>query len=74
VRQQRLERLERLETRKAISGQNYSHRCQALLCRSAQAATRGGHAPDADFATRFPRAAKYTGWPMLVVMALASCS
>lgn len=30
------------------------------------------HAPDADFATRFPRAAKYVGWPMLVVMSLAT--
>lgn len=30
------------------------------------------HAPDADFATRFPRAAKYVGWPMLVVMSLST--
>lgn len=30
------------------------------------------HAPDAHFATRFPRAAKYVGWPMLVVMVLAT--
>ncbi len=28
------------------------------------------YAPDAQFAERFPRAAKYVGWPMLVVMAL----
>ncbi len=27
-------------------------------------------APDANFATRFPRAAKYVGWPMLVVISL----
>lgn len=30
------------------------------------------HAPDADFAARFPRAAKYVGWPMLVVMLLTT--
>lgn len=30
------------------------------------------HAPDADFATDFPRAAKYVGWPMLVVMSLST--
>lgn len=30
------------------------------------------HAPDADFATRFPRAAKYIDWPMLVVMSLTT--
>lgn len=30
------------------------------------------HAPDADFAARFPRAAKYIGWPMLVVMSLST--
>jgi malonyl-CoA O-methyltransferase len=29
-------------------------------------------APDAEFAARCPRAAKYVGWPMLVVMALAA--
>jgi ubiquinone/menaquinone biosynthesis C-methylase UbiE len=28
------------------------------------------HAPDAAFAAEFPRAEKYIGWPMLVVMAL----
>lgn len=27
-------------------------------------------APDAEFAARFPRAEKYVGWPMLVVLAL----
>jgi ubiquinone/menaquinone biosynthesis C-methylase UbiE len=32
------------------------------------------HAPDAAFATDFPRAEKYIGWPMLVVMVLkAAC-
>lgn len=29
-------------------------------------------APDAAFAERFPRAAKYVGWPMLVVLALTA--
>jgi len=29
-------------------------------------------APDAEFATRYPRAAKYIGWPMLVVLSLAA--
>jgi ubiquinone/menaquinone biosynthesis C-methylase UbiE len=28
------------------------------------------HAPDAAFAVRYPRAAKYIGWPMLVVLKL----
>ena len=28
------------------------------------------HAPDADLARRYPRAQKYVGWPMLVVLAL----
>lgn len=44
------------------------------------AAVRGGfrlvdvneYAPDADFAARFPRATKYIGWPMLVVLSLAA--
>ena len=30
----------------------------------------GEHAPDEAFAGRFPRAAKYVGWPMLVTMRL----
>ena len=29
-------------------------------------------APDAEFATRYPRAAKYIGWPMLVVLELVA--
>jgi malonyl-CoA O-methyltransferase len=29
-------------------------------------------APDAAFAARFPRAEKYVGWPMLVVLQLAA--
>lgn len=29
-------------------------------------------APDSDFADRFPRAAKYVGWPMLVVLSLST--
>jgi malonyl-CoA O-methyltransferase len=29
-------------------------------------------APDAEFATRYPRAAKYVGWPMLVVLLATS--
>ena len=28
------------------------------------------HSPDAEFAARYPRAAKYLGWPMLVVLDL----
>jgi malonyl-CoA O-methyltransferase len=28
------------------------------------------HAPDAEFAARYPRAEKYTGWPMLLVLEL----
>jgi hypothetical protein len=27
-------------------------------------------APDAEFAARYPRAEKYVGWPMLVVLRL----
>jgi malonyl-CoA O-methyltransferase len=30
----------------------------------------GEHAPDAEFAGRYPRAEKYIGWPMLVVLTL----
>jgi malonyl-CoA O-methyltransferase len=29
-------------------------------------------APDAEFAARFPRAAKYVGWPMLIVLSLTA--
>jgi malonyl-CoA O-methyltransferase len=44
------------------------------------AAVRGGfrladvaeYAPDAEFAARYPRAARYIGWPMLVVLSLAA--
>jgi SAM-dependent methyltransferase len=32
----------------------------------------GEHAPDAAFAARYPRAGKYVGWPMLVVLGLAA--
>ena len=32
----------------------------------------GEHAPDADFAARYPRAEKYIGWPMLVVLGLVA--
>ena len=32
----------------------------------------GEHAPDADFAGRFPRAERYVGWPMLVVLDLSA--
>jgi hypothetical protein len=30
----------------------------------------GEHAPDAELASRFPRAEKYVGWPMLLMMRL----
>ena len=29
------------------------------------------YAPDAEFSARYPRASKYVGWPMLVMMSLA---
>jgi ubiquinone/menaquinone biosynthesis C-methylase UbiE len=32
----------------------------------------GEHAPDAEFAGRYPRARKYVGWPMLVVFEMSS--
>ena len=32
----------------------------------------GEHAPDAAFAARYPRAEKYVGWPMLVVLVLVA--
>jgi 2-polyprenyl-3-methyl-5-hydroxy-6-metoxy-1,4-benzoquinol methylase len=32
----------------------------------------GEYAPDAEFAVRYPRAAKYVGWPMLVVLRLGT--
>ena len=34
----------------------------------------GEHAPDADFAGRYPRAERYVGWPMLVVLDLRADS
>ena len=34
----------------------------------------GEHAPDAAFAERFPRAEKYVGWPMLLVLELRAQS
>lgn len=30
----------------------------------------GEHAPDAEFAARYPRAVRYVDWPMLVVLDL----
>jgi SAM-dependent methyltransferase len=32
----------------------------------------GEYAPDAEFAVRYPRAAKYVGWPMLVLLRLGT--
>ena len=32
------------------------------------------HAPNAEFAAQFPRAEKYVGWPMLVVLVLSATS
>jgi hypothetical protein len=32
----------------------------------------GEYAPDAEFAARYPRAAKYVGWPMLVLLRLGT--
>jgi SAM-dependent methyltransferase len=32
----------------------------------------GEHAPDAAFAARYPRAAKYVDWPMLLVLELSA--
>jgi malonyl-CoA O-methyltransferase len=32
----------------------------------------GEHAPDAEFAARYPRAKKYVGWPMLVMLRMSS--
>jgi malonyl-CoA O-methyltransferase len=32
----------------------------------------GEYVPDAEFAARYPRAAKYVGWPMLVVLRLSA--
>ncbi len=34
----------------------------------------GEHSPDAAFVTRYPRAAKYVGWPMLLVLRLRTGS
>ena len=30
----------------------------------------GEHAPDVEFVRRYPRAERYKGWPMLVVLAM----
>ena len=34
----------------------------------------GEYAPDADFAARYPRAERYVGWPMLVVLELRAAT
>ena len=33
----------------------------------------GEHAPDAEFVGRYPRAERYLGWPMLVVLVMQDC-
>ncbi|MCE2513530.1 MAG: hypothetical protein J4F37_00690 [Acidobacteria bacterium] len=34
----------------------------------------GEHAPDAEFARRYPRAERYVGWPMLLVLVLRAAT
>ena len=52
----------------------FSHRMgdlvMAALCAGFRLDAVGEYAPDPDFAARYPRAVKYVGWPMLVVLQL----
>ena len=43
---------------------------RALRAAGLRIEAREEHAPDAAFAGRFPRAEKYVGWPMLLLLAL----
>ncbi len=53
------------------------HRFGELVVAAVRAGFRidhiGEHAPDADFAARYPRAEKYIDYPMLVVLGLTAC-
>ncbi len=53
---------------------SYPHSVSAFLMAAVSAGFQldnvAEYAPDAEFATHFPRAAKYLGWPMLVLMQL----
>ena len=62
------------ETREIIQPGSYPHQLSDFLMAAVGAGFRlghvGEHAPDAELAARFPRAEKYVGWPMLVMMRL----
>ncbi len=62
------------ETKELVHPGSYPHQFSDLIMAVVGAGFRlghvGEHAPDAEFAVRFPRAEKYVGWPMLVMMRL----
>ncbi len=62
------------ETKELVQPGSYPHQFSDLIMAVVGAGFRlghvGEHAPDAEFAVQFPRAEKYVGWPMLVMMRL----
>lgn len=61
-------------TRELVVPGSYPHQFSDIIMASVEAEFRlghvGEHAPDVEFAARFPRAEKYVGWPMLVMIRL----
>ena len=57
---------------------SYPHQLSDFVTAAVRAGFRlehlSEHAPDADLASRVPRAAKHVGWPMLVLMGLKASS
>lgn len=58
------------ETRLSGAPQEFSTLVLAALDSGLRIVELSEHAPDAEFAQRFPRAQKYLGWPMLVLLGL----
>ena len=61
-------------TRELVVPGSHPHQISDILMAATGAGFRlghlGEHAPDAELAARFPRAEKYIGWPMLMMMRL----
>ncbi len=62
------------ETKEKVQPGSYPHQLSDFLMAAVGAGFRlghiGEHAPDAELAARFPRAERYVGWPMLVMLRL----
>lgn len=61
-------------TKELVQPGSYPHQLSDILMAAVGAGFHlghvGEHAPDAELAARFPRAEKYVGWPMLVMLRL----